>query len=58
MQTKKPFKLVPVLVGNLDEQGEKAYGEFFQSFLRDPHSIFVVSQRSAFVSSYGSCFSL
>ncbi|XP_039259103.2 protein MEMO1-like [Styela clava] len=40
---KDKFTIVPVLVGGLDRDAEKLYGEIFSSYLADPQNLFVIS---------------
>ncbi|OQV23226.1 Protein MEMO1 [Hypsibius exemplaris] len=37
------YALVPVLVGNINKNKEKEYGEIFRPYLEDPSSLFVIS---------------
>lgn len=37
------FKLVPILVGALNEEREQQYGQLLAPYLRDPATIFVIS---------------
>ena len=37
------YKIVPVLVGSLNEEKQKVYGKIFAPYLKDPRNFFVVS---------------
>ncbi len=39
----KEFQIVPILVGSLNTQSEKMYGQIFAPYLKDPTNFFVVS---------------
>ena len=37
------FTIVPILVGSLQENGEKMYGQLFSKYLAEPENLFVIS---------------
>ncbi|ESN93520.1 hypothetical protein HELRODRAFT_103432 [Helobdella robusta] len=39
----RPFKLVPILVGNLTLENEELFGKMFSKYLLDPANLFVIS---------------
>ena len=39
----KPFKLVPIMVGNTDPKLENYLGNFFAKYFDDPNTIFIIS---------------
>ncbi|XP_033640125.1 protein MEMO1-like [Asterias rubens] len=44
MQSKQgEFTIVPILVGSLQENGEKMYGQLFSKYLAEPENLFVIS---------------
>ena len=39
----KPFKLVPIMVGNTDPNLENYFGNFLAKYFDDPNTIFIIS---------------
>jgi AmmeMemoRadiSam system protein B len=38
-----PFKLVPIMVGDLNNKGQELFGQIFSEYLKDPKSLFIIS---------------